>query len=522
MADTPLSEKTPRASIDRLPGSPKPSHDPETASASGLNRTLKSRHLQFLAIGGTIGTGLFLGTGSALKTAGPASLLIAFIFLGSVVFSIMTALGEMAAYIPVAGAFTIYASRFVDPTVGFAMGWIYFFSWSLTFALELTAAGLIIQYWPGATEISIGVWIAVFWVIFTAANYLPIRWFGEFEMWFSSIKVVTIIGFIIFSICVNAGVGDQGYIGFKHWGDPGAFNSYMVDEGGPTGRFVAFWAVLVTAGFSYQGAELVGVGAGEAADPRKAIPSAIKWTFGCIFTLFVATVFFIGLNVPYDNEMLGNDGYDASASPLVIVARLAGVSVLPDIINAVLLTAVLTAANSNVYSSSRIVVALAEEGHAPKWLTWTNRLGTPYLAVAFSSAFGLLGFLNLSQDGAVVFNWFLNIVAVAGFISWALIGLCHVRFMKALKAQGISRESLPYKAPFQPYLSYYGIFFSILILITSGFTVFIDWNTSDFFACYISVILFLVLYIGHKLIFRTKIVPLAQVDLAKGCVDFEQ
>jgi amino acid transporter len=280
--------------------------------------------------------------------------------------------------------------------------------------------------------------------------------------------------------------------------------------------------VLVTAGFSYQGAELVGVGAGEAADPRKAIPSAIKWTFGCIFTLFVATVFFIGLNVPYDNEMLGNDGYDASASPLVIVARLAGVSVLPDIINAVLLTAVLTAANSNVYSSSRIVVALAEEGHAPKWLTWTNRLGTPYLAVAFSSAFGLLGFLNLSQDGAVVFNWFLNIVAVAGFISWALIGLCHVRFMKALKAQGISRESLPYKAPFQPYLSYYGIFFSILILITSGFTVFIDWNTSDFFACYISVILFLVLYIGHKLIFRTKIVPLAQVDLAKGCVDFEQ
>ncbi|KAH8176577.1 amino acid permease domain-containing protein [Sarocladium implicatum] len=523
MATTPPSEKTPRASLDRIPGSPKPSADPETASSSGLERTLKSRHLQFLAIGGTIGTGLFLGTGKALATAGPASLLIAFMFLGSVVFSIMAALGEMAAYIPVAGAFTIYASRFVDPTVGFAMGWIYFFSWSLTYALELTAAGLIIQYWPGATEnISIGVWIAVFWVIFTAANYLPVRWFGEVEMWFSSIKVVTIVGFIIFSICVNAGVGDQGYIGFKHWGDPGAFASYLVDEGGSTGKFVGFWAVLVTAGFSYQGVELVGVGAGETADPRKSIPSAIKWTFGCVFTLFVATVFFIGLNVPYTNDWLQNDSTDASASPLVIVARLAGVPVLPDIINAVLLTAVLTAANSNVYSSSRIVVALAEEGHAPRILTRTNRLGTPYLAVAFSAAFGLLGFLNLSEGGTVVFDWFMNIVAVAGFISWALINLCHIRFMKALKAQNIPRENLSYTAPLQPYLSWYGLIFSILILMTNGFTVFIDWSTSDFFACYVSVLLFIVLYVGHKLFYRTKVVPLAEVDLAKGCVDFQQ
>jgi amino acid transporter len=280
--------------------------------------------------------------------------------------------------------------------------------------------------------------------------------------------------------------------------------------------------VLVTAGFSYQGVELVGVGAGETADPRKSIPSAIKWTFGCVFTLFVATVFFIGLNVPYTNDWLQNDSTDASASPLVIVARLAGVPVLPDIINAVLLTAVLTAANSNVYSSSRIVVALAEEGHAPRILTRTNRLGTPYLAVAFSAAFGLLGFLNLSEGGTVVFDWFMNIVAVAGFISWALINLCHIRFMKALKAQNIPRENLSYTAPLQPYLSWYGLIFSILILMTNGFTVFIDWSTSDFFACYVSVLLFIVLYVGHKLFYRTKVVPLAEVDLAKGCVDFQQ
>ena len=174
------------------------------------------------------------------------------------------------------------------------MGWLYWFNWSITFALELTAAGLIIQYWNDT--ISVGVWIAVFWTVFTAVNFSPVKHFGEMEVWFSSIKVITVIGFIIFAICVNAGVGDQGYIGFKYWSHPGAFAEYMVS--GSTGKFVGFWAVLITAGFSYQGAELVGIGAGEAADPRRAIPQAIRWTFWGIFVLYTATVFFIGINIP--------------------------------------------------------------------------------------------------------------------------------------------------------------------------------------------------------------------------------
>lgn len=518
-------EKTPRSSSDRETSKPRDveaglpagtaADDIDTASATGLTRTLHSRHLQFLAVGATVGTGVFLGTGSALATAGPASLLIAFIFVGSVLYSVMTALSEMAAYIPVAGSITAYATRFVDPTLGFAMGWVYWFSWSLTFALELTAAGIIIQYWDSG--LSIAIWIAVFWVIFTAVNYLPVRWFGEFEMWFTSIKVVTILGFIIFGICVNAGVGDQGYIGFKYWREPGAFAEYMTD--GATGRFVGFWAVLITAGFSYQGSELVAVGAGEADNPSKNIPSAIRWTFWGIFALFISTVFFIGINVPFDNPDLASDAKDASASPLVIIANLAGVPVLPHIINAVLLTAVLSAANSNVYSSSRLMVALADAGHAPKILTRTNRLGTPYLSVAVSAAVGLLGFLNLSEGGTVVFDWLLNIVAVAGFITWALINVCHLRFMSILRSRGISRDNLPYAAPMQPYLSWYGLFFNTLIILTNGFTVFMEWNTSDFFTCYISVLLFVVLYVGHKIVYRTKFVTLEEADISKGCVD---
>lgn len=429
----------------------------------------------------------------------------------------MVSIAEMATYIPVAGSFTAYAARFVDPTLGFAMGWIYWFSWSITFALELTAAGLIIQYWN--STLSISIWIAVFWVIFTASNFLPVRMFGEIEMWFSSIKVVTIVGFIIFSICVNAGVGDEGYIGFKYWKDPGPFAASQVE--GNTGKFVGFWSVLVTAAFSYQGAELVGIGVGETANPRKAVPSAIRWTFWGIFVLFSFTVFFIGLNIPYDLPELQNDSTDASASPLVIIAQRAGVAVLPDIINAVLLTAILSAANSNIYSSSRIIIALADEGLAPAFFKRTNRFGTPYYAVGFCSLLGLLGFLNLSENGTVVFTWLLNISATSCFVAWALISVCHLRFLKILVAQNIERQTLPYLAPLQPYLSWYGLFFNVLILVTNGFNVFIEWSTSDFFSCYISLILFAALYVGHKLVYRTKIVPLAEADITRGRLDSE-
>ncbi|KAI6084572.1 amino acid permease/ SLC12A domain-containing protein [Hypoxylon rubiginosum] len=484
------------------------------AGEDQLHRGLRSYHLQFIAIGGTVGTGLFLGSGEALATAGPVGCLIAFIFVGSIIFSIMTSLGEMAAFIPVAGSFTVYASRFVDRSLGFAMGWIYWFSWSVTFALELVAAGVIIQYWDA--DLSIGIFIAIFWVVFTALNFLPIRYFGAFEMWFSSIKVVTILGFIIFGICIDAGVGKNGYLGFHAWTNPGPFAEYIVT--GNTGKFVGFWSVLVTAGFSYQGAELVGIGAGEAHDPAKSVPKAIRWTFWGIFFLFIATIFFIGLLVPSDTAELLIGTTDASASPLVIAANLAGVPVLPHIINAVLLTAVLSAANSNVYSGSRILVGLATEHNAPAFLGRTNKYGTPYFAVGVTSAIGLLAFLNLSANGGNVFDWLLNITAIAGFITWACISVCHLRFMKALKARGISRRELPYTAPLQPYLTWFGLFFCILILLTNGFTVFMEWSTSDFFAAYVSLILFVVLFVGHKLIFRTKPVKVAEVDLDRDRV----
>ena len=482
-----------------------------------LKRKLQSRHLQMIAIGGTIGTGLFIGSGGALATSGPAGALIAYAFVGTLVYSVMMALGEMATFIPVSGAFTTFAARFVDPSLGFAMGWIYWFSWAITFALELTASGLIIQYW--APDLNIGIFIGVFWIVITLLNFLPVNFYGEIEFYFASIKVLTIIGFLIFGICINAGAGRQGYIGFKYWHHPGAFAPSLyeqVNENLPLAKFVGFWSVLIQAGFSYQGTELVGIAAGETDNPRKTVPAAIRKTFYRILFFFVLTVFFIGILIPYDNKDLLNGSTSAAASPLVIAAKLAGIDALPDIINAVLLTVVLSAANSNVYSGSRILVGLADQRSAPKILTRTTKGGVPYVAVAFTSAFGLLGFMNESNNGGTVFDWLLNITAVAGFIAWTCINVSHICFMRACRAQGIDRDDLPYKALFQPWFSWYGMVFNVIIILTQGFTAFMPWNTSSFFVAYTSLILFAVLYIGHKLVYRQPLVKPAEADLDSG------
>lgn len=428
----------------------------------------------------------------------------------------MQSLGEMATYIPIPGAFTSYATRFIDPSLGFSMGWIYWFSWAMTYSLELTATGLIIQYWNA--DLSIGIFISVFWVVITLINFMPVSFYGEFEFWFSSIKILTVIGFLVFAICIDAGAGQHGYLGFHTWGNPGAFAPYLLDSNGALAKFVGFWAVLIQAGFSYQGTELVGIAAGETENPRKNVPAAIKKTFYRILFFFVFTVFFIGLLVPYDNPDLLSSASDATASPFVIAAKLAGVKVLPGLINAVLLFVVLSAANSNVYSGSRILVGLAQDGSAPAFLKRTSKSGVPYAAVTFTAMFGLLAFLNLSNSGGTVFDWLLNITAVAGFITWACINGCHIAFMRALAARNIPRDTLPYKSMWQPFFAWYGLFFNLLIILTQGFTAFIPWNTSNFFVAYISVILFAVLYIGHKLVMKTKFVGSLEADIDTGCL----
>lgn len=384
----------------------------------------------------------------------------------------------------------------------------------VTYALELTAAGLIIQWWN--PDLNIGIFITIFWVPITAVNFLPVDIFGEFEFWFALIKVVALVGFWIFAIIMNAGgVGPQGYIGFKYWNEPGAFAPYLANDVA-TAKFVGFWAVLIQAGFAFQGTELCAIGAGESANPRVTMPKAISRTFWSIFTLFVFTIFFIGILVPYNNEAIVVGSTNAGSSPLVVAIQMAGVSALPDIMNAILLTVVLSAASSNVYSGSRILVGLAEERCAPAFFKATSKRGVPYWATCLTGAMGLLAYMNLSSDGEEAFNWLLNIVSVAGFIAWSCIFVCHLRFMDALKAQNIDRDTLPFKSWGGRLTAIYGLTFTSLITITQGFTAFVPWNTESFFIAYISLILFVLLYVGHKIFFRSSFIDPAKADIMSG------
>lgn len=220
--------------------------------------------------------------------------------------------------------------------------------------------------------------------------------------------------------------------------------------------------------------------------------------------------------IPYTNEALSSGENNASGSPFVIAVDLAGVRVLPHIINAVLLTVVLSAAIANVYSGSRVLVGLAEEGLAPRWMMKTTSWGVPYYAIACTAIWGLLGFLNESEGGTTVFNWLMNISGVAGFISWTSINVSHLFFRRALSVQGIPAEQLPYQAPAQPWLTWYGIFFNVIIILTQGFTSFLPWSVSEFFVAYVSLILFALLYIGHKAWTRCGFVKAHEADLITG------
>ncbi|CAF3611797.1 unnamed protein product [Rotaria sp. Silwood1] len=235
---------------------------------TGLHRNLKNRHLQMIAIGGSIGTGLFVASGTALATGGPAAVVLDFAIIGFMLFNVCMALGELAVTFPVSGSFAVYGSRFLDPAWGFAMGWNYALSSLITMPLELTAAGIVIDYWK--THVNLAVWITIFLIALLIINLFGVRGYGEVEFCVSIIKVIGIIGFIILGIVLVFRVGpNHVYFGFKYWHDPGAFAN----------GFKGVCSVFVAAGFAFGGTELVGLAAAEAGNPRKTIPRAVRLSF---------------------------------------------------------------------------------------------------------------------------------------------------------------------------------------------------------------------------------------------------
>ncbi|KAF7874217.1 hypothetical protein EAF04_002889 [Stromatinia cepivora] len=498
----------------------------ETAEEYGyVTRGLKSRHIQFIALGGTIGTGLFLGIGGALTQAGPLSILLGYSFTGIAIFAMMQCLGEMATWLPLPGAIPQFCARYVDDALGFAVGWNNWYSAAITLCAEISAASVVIQYWPGAVHISVAVWISIIIVLVICLNIFAVSIYGEAEFLFASIKIITIVGLLIMAFIVDLGGNPKNdRLGFRYWKHGQAMKEY--DSTGDTGRFLGLFSTLVNAAFSYGGVELVAVAAGEAENPRKNIPKAVRRVFWRILFFYVLGSLAIGVLVSSSDKHLlkaqeeGAPG--AARSPWVIGIQNAGIPVLPSIINAVILTSATSSANAFLYTGSRYLFALAQNKQAPRFLLRCSKAGVPYWAVLCTASISLITYLSVGSGGAATaFTWFQNLTTIASLFTWCSICVAYIQFYKALAAQGVDRNTLVFKSRFQPYTAYISLGFFIVIIFFNGFDVFVGqnhshWNITNFLTAYIGIPIFFVLYGFWKILKRTKWVSPADADIYTG------
>lgn len=482
------------------------------ANGSPLVRELKNRHLQMISIGGSVGTGLLIGSGSSLRTGGPAALIIAWGLVGTMVFSTIHALGELCVEFPVSGAFSSYATRFVDSLWGFAVGWNYAIMWLIVLPLELVAAAMSIQYWN--TAINPVAWVAIFYIFILVINLFGVKGYGEAEFYLAIVKVIAIVGFIILGVVLVCGGGpNHDFVGDRYWKHPGPFAH----------GFKGVCTVFVTASYSLAGSEMVGLAAAEASNPRKVLPRAIKQVFWRVFLFFFLSLTFVGLLVPYDSPALLGSGSPTATSPFVVAIVNSGIKALPSIFNAVILISVISVGNSAVYGCSRTIQSLGVQGLGPQILGYVDQKGRPIAGLVCSAVFGLLCFLSAYKNEGEVFAWLLSISGLSTIFSWFSISLCHVRFRLALRHQNRSVSDLAFTSVVGVWGSIYSMAFLVLVLVVQFWVALFPVgslapNAKNFFQNYLGVFVIIVFYVGHKFYTRNKRVylSLSDVDLDTG------
>jgi len=477
----------------------------ETEPKHELKRSLKVRHMTMIAIGGAIGTGLFVGSGASISTAGPGGATLAYLAIGIMVYFIMTSLGEMATIMPVSGSFETYATRFVDPAFGFGIGWNYWFSWAITIPCELAAANIVMKYWfPNSSDI---MWSTFFLAVLFLLNYMSARAYGEAEFWFAGVKVATCIIFIIVGILAIVGIIGGHATGLENW---------TKGDAPFVGGFAGIMAIFMIAGFSFQGTEIVGIAAGESENPQVNVPKAIKTVFWRIMMFYIGAIVIISWLVPYTDPNLLNASVDNVAiSPFTLVFQRAGFAFAASLMNVVILTSVLSCGNSCMYVATRMLYSLAVEGKAPKIFARVNSRGVPLNSLLMATVFGFVAFLA-SIYGNNIYTWLLNLGGMTGFITWVGIAVCHYRFRKAYVLQGRDLNDLKYKAKWFPFGPIFAFVLCIIIILGQNYGAFtgstVDWNSA--IASYCGLPFFLVCWLGYKYIKGTKVVPLKDCDFS--------
>ncbi|MBA8763454.1 MULTISPECIES: amino acid permease [Staphylococcus] len=472
-----------------------------------LSRTLQSRHITMIAIGGAIGTGLFVATGGVIAQAGPGGAILAYIIIGIMLYFLMSSIGEMATFYPVSGAFSSYATRFVDPSLGFTMGWLYWTIWSLVTSVDVIVASNVISYWDTFHFFSPLVWSLLFLTLLFLVNVFTVKAFGEAEFWLSLIKVITIIIFIILGILMIFGILGGHYYGLKN---------FTVGEAPFVGGISGFLSVLLIAGFSVGGTEVVAVTAGESDNPRESMPKAIKQVFWRILLFYVLSIAVISSILAYTDPTLLNENGSIAQSPFTIVFDKVGIAFAASVINAVILTSLLSAANSGVFTTSRMLYSLSQHGQAPQFLGKIHhRSKLPLNALFTTFVFIAIVTLYANYNPKSVIG-LLNIIGALVTFVWGSSLIAQIRMRRAIKKQNKNIDQLlAYKAPFFPVGPIIVIAILLFLIFGSSAEAIVHFEVSKLLQSFLPIIVLIVVYFVHKAINKTKVIPLEEIDLSE-------
>ncbi|ONH64988.1 SPS-sensor component SSY1 [Cyberlindnera fabianii] len=531
-----------------------------------LQRKLARPQIQMIALGGTLGVGLYLSSGKAFSISGPLGCFLGFLISGSIVLATMLSFAEMSTLIPTTSSISGLASRFVEDAFGFALGWCYWLSFTIAMPSEVCAASIMLSYYEtfDLSEVTPG-FVALFLVLILTINLFDVRVYGNIEYCISLIKVLLSVALIITMIVINV---KEGY-GFKFWDtkkSQGIFtygpfrptfdlsdvgSGALNGIGGATGRLLGVISSMLISSYAYTGSEIGFVASMECKNPRKALPSVTKRVFGRVVFLYLLSIFLVGLNFYAGDPRLlryyaperGLDTLDpalvsffsfecsnasisdysnGSQSPWIIAMQSSGMCLYSSVINAFFIMFGVTAGSSHLYVSSRTLYSMATQRKAFAIFATCSKAGVPYVSVLFSGAFGLLAFFSVNEHAFSVFQDFANISSATAMLMWSGMCLSFLRFFYGLKLRPdiISRDdpSYPYRSPLQPFLAIYGLCGSMLIVLLMGFVVFLKgyWDTKTFFVSYGALMLFVICYVGYKLVRSSKIHRLDQLDLDSG------
>ena len=458
------------------------------SETKALKRAMSTRHLVMLSLGGAIGTGLFLGSGEVIAQTGPVAAIIAYILGGLIAYMVMLCLGELAVHMPVAGSFGAYAQKYIGPGTGYMISWVYWLTWTATLGTEFTAAALLMQEW--FPHISMWIWTIIFAITIFALNLSSTRIFAESEFWLALVKVVTVVAFIILGLLAIFGL-----ISFHGAESAPLFHNLTAQGWFPQGLVPIFTTMLIV-NFAFSGTELIGVAAGETKDPAVNVPKAINAAIWRLLIFFVGTIVVISALLPF--QVAGLGGESVSNSPFVTVFNYIGIPYADDIMRFVIITALLSAANSGLYAASRMMWSLSAQRQLPQVFSRLSSSGTPIIALVVTMFGAIPGLLSEHFAPETIFKNLLGIAAFTMVIVWMSICWSQFNFRRAWYKAGHSAKDLKFAAPLYPIVPILGFVFCFI----TGLSMAAD---PEMQAGFIGCLLFIAAcYLSHYVFYRDR------------------